>query len=224
MIHFMKLPFVRNVLMSALILTILVSSSFFLFESSMLSAQTSAADTVLVTLTVTSGIAITSPADTSMSINLGVVTNTAVATTTWNVKTNDTDGYILAVKSSLDPAMQSLPTADIINDYTEVVGGTPEVWDVPAGFAEFGYSATGTDVSTGTWGTGTYCNGNATSTVPTGLKYIDFDTSDRTIASRGGTTTTTGIDTVVCYAVEQDGFYIPAAIYTATITATATVQ
>ncbi len=181
----------------------------------------SAADSVIITLTVDAGITITSPADTSMSRNLGVTDSTAIATTTWNVKTNNSAGYTLAVKASTNPAMDHTTTADVVNNYTEVVGGTPETWSVPSGSAEFGYSAFGTDVPTGTWGTGSQCASTAHVNSTT-LKYVAVTTSDKTIATRSSTTTPTGVDATVCYAVEQDGFYIPSGTYTATITATAT--
>ncbi|MES2436808.1 MAG: hypothetical protein V4519_02255 [Patescibacteria group bacterium] len=188
-------------------------------EPQISSAQATADDTVIITLNVDAGISITSPADSSMSTNLGVSVNKAIATTTWNVKTNNNLGYTLAVKASQDPAMQS--AGDEVLDYTESVGGTPETWSVGASTAEFGYSAFGTDVPTGTWGTGSQCSStvNANSTT---LKYVGFSTSDKTIATRSSTTTPSGIDSTVCYAVEQNGFYIPSGTYTATITATAT--
>lgn len=177
----------------------------------------SANDQVIVTLTVDAGISITDAANTSMSQNLGVTANTAIATSTWNVKTNNAAGYTLGVRATTSPAMRN-GTNNIL-DYTPAVAATPETWDV-SNNAEFGFSAFGTDVSTGTWGATTNCGAahvpNAT------LKYRDFDTSDITIGSRAATTTTAGIDSTVCYAVEQDTFYVPSGVYQATIVATAT--
>lgn len=175
-------------------------------------------DSVVITLTVNSEISITSPADSSMSTALGVSQNTAVGTTTWNVKTNNSAGYTLAVKSSSNnPAMQTGGGSTISND--QVVA--PALWSVSSGNAEFGFSAFGTDTTTGTWGSGTQCS--STTNVPsTGLKYLGLATSDVTIATRSSTTTPSGIDTTVCYAVEQNGFYVPSGTYTATVVATAT--
>jgi len=176
-----------------------------------------ATDEVIVTLTVDAGISITDSANTAMSRNLGVTADSAIATSTWNVKTNNAAGYTLGVRATTTPAMRNA-TNDIL-DYTPAVAATPETWSVANG-AEFGFSAFGTDVSSGTWGATTNCGAahvpNAT------LKYRDFDTSDITIGSRASTTTTAGIDTSVCYAVEQDTFYIPSGVYQATIVATAT--
>ncbi len=177
-------------------------------------------DEVIVTLNVDAGISITSPADASMSQNLGVSANTAVASTVWNVKTNNAAGYTIAVKATTSPALRN--ATNNIADYTPAVAATPETWDV-SNTAEFGFSAFGTDISTGTWGTDSDCIAGAN--VPSaGLKYRDFDTSDIQIGSRSATTTTTGIDTTVCYAVEQDGFYVPSGTYVATVVATAATQ
>jgi len=177
----------------------------------------SANDQVIVTLTVDAGISITDSANTSMSRNLGVTADTAIATSTWNVKTNNAAGYTLGVRATTTPAMRN--ATNNILDYTPAVVATPETWSVTNG-AEFGFSAVGTDVSTGTWGPTGSCG---SAHVPSAsLNYRDFDTTDITIASRAATTTTAGIDTSVCYAVEQDTFYIPSGVYQATIVATAT--
>ncbi len=199
---------------------VIMSSVFAGLEPSYLGAQ-SASDTVVVSLTVDSGITITSPADTTLAPNLGVAANSAIGSTTWNVKTNDPDGYGLTVRASTTPALRTAGGIGIAN-YTPAVPGTPDTWDVPGGVVEFGYSAYGTDVSTATWGTGSSCGSSGT---PSGTqKYNGFATTTFTVATRNATTTTSGIDTIVCYAVEQDTVYAAAGTYTADITATATVQ
>jgi hypothetical protein len=194
---------------------VIFASFSFLAEPNVASAV---ADSVTITLQVDTGITITSPADTIMSTSLGVSTNIAVATTTWNVKTNDSNGYTLGLSASTNSAMQS--GGNRIADYATT--SIPSLWSVASGNAKFGFSVTGTDVTTATWGTGSFCNGAATSTVSTTLKYYGFYTTATTTASRSSTTTPSGVDTTVCTAVEQNGFYIPSGTYTATLTATAT--
>jgi hypothetical protein len=54
------------------------------------------------------------------------------------------------------------------------------------------------------------------------LKYKGFTTSPFTVASRAATTTFAGSATTVCYAAEQNNFFIPSGTYQATIVATAT--
>jgi hypothetical protein len=211
-----------NIFLSAMGLalcgTIVVFTGFLASEPLVVVATTSASDTVIVTLNVTAGISITSPADTTMSTALGVSQNTAVGTTTWNVKTNNSLGYTLAVKATSTPAMTS--GSNSILDYQSLV---PNTWNATSSNAYFGFSGFGTDVSTGTWGTGSVCStAGSPNAISTTLKYLGFTTSDKTVATRAATTTTAGIDTTVCYAVEQNGFYVPSGTYEATIIATAT--
>ncbi len=191
-----------------------------LLEGQSVNAAT-ASDTVLVTLNVDAGISITSPSDVSMSQNLGVSADTAVGTAVWNVKTNNAAGYTIAVKATTSPALVS--GSNSVADYTPAVAATPETWSVPSSSAEFGFSAFGSHISTGTWGTDSDCLAGAN--VPSaGLKYRDFDTSDITLGSSSATTTTAGVNTTVCFAAEQDTIYIPSGVYIATIVATATTQ
>jgi len=177
-----------------------------------------ATSSVVVTLNVDTGITISAPPNSNMSAHVGVGQNSAVGTTTWTVITNDVNGYTLALNATSTPAMKN--SSSTIADYQT---GAPNTWSV-INAAAFGYSAYGTDVSTSTWGTATSScsggtNGNATSTI---LKYKGFTTSPFTIAQRVATTTFAGTVTTVCYAVEQNNFFIPSGTYQATIVATAT--
>ncbi len=178
-----------------------------------------ATDAVIVTLIVDAGITITTPADVSMAPNIGVSANTSIGTVLWNVKTNVAAGYTLAIKAQASPALVS--GGNSFADYTPGVADTPELWSVPSGSKEFGYSAHGTDVPTVTWGTPTA--GCGTGGAPdVALKYQNTKTVDRTVATRATVTPTTGIDTTVCFAAEQNTIYAAAGTYTTTITATAT--
>lgn len=198
--------------------TLILSLGYIAYEPSTVDAQ-SANDTVVVTLNVTAGISITSPADATMSTALGVAQHSAVGSTTWNVKTNSSGGYTLAVRATSSPAMAQNGGSPYILDYQT---GTPNTWVATSGQAYFGYSGYGTDISTGTWGTGSNCYGANVHATSTTLKYKGFTTSDFTIATRSATTTPTGIDSNICYAVEQNNFYVPSGTYRATIIATAT--
>ncbi|HEY1037187.1 MAG TPA: hypothetical protein VGE62_01235 [Candidatus Paceibacterota bacterium] len=211
---------IKKILSATLILTLISAAGFTMIEPSVSEAQT-ASDTVVITLNVTTGISITAPADSSMSTALGVAQDTAVGTTTWNVKTNNAAGYTLALRASTSPAMQATTTGNTIPDYGTA---TTTTWNVTSGNSAFGYSVFGTGVSTGAWGTGSTCASGGAHIPSTTLKYKGFTTSDFTVMTRTSTTTTTGIDTTVCYAVEQDTFYIPSGTYQATITATATAS
>lgn len=199
---------------------IILTSAFSLFEPEYARAQ-SVTDNVVVTLTVTGGISISSPTDVTMAPNISISADGSIGSATWNVKTNDPDGYTLAVKASTTPALKQ-STGQSFADYTPGTPGTPDIWNVPVGGLEFGFSAFGANVTTATWGTGSSCGAAG---IPTGTqKYDAFTTSNRTIATGTATTTAAGVDTTVCFAAEQDAVYAPAGIYTADITATATVQ
>lgn len=202
----------------ALLGTLLATFAYAAYEPSAVTAAT-ASDTVVVTLNVTAGISITSPSDATMSTALGVAQNSAVGSTTWNVKTNSSGGYTLAVRATSTPAMAQAGGSPYILDYQS---GAPNTWVATSGQAYFGYSAYGTDISTGTWGTGSNCYGGTIHATSTTLKYKGFTTSDVTVATRAATTTPTGIDSNFCYAVEQNNFYVPSGTYTATVIATAT--
>ncbi len=209
----------KKIISSTLITTLCLMLGFTLIEPSLSEAQ--ATDTVVITLNVTTGISITSPADSTMSTSLGVSSDTAVGTTTWNVKTNNSAGYTLALRASTSPAMREATTSASIADYQT---GSPNTWSVSPGAAAFGYSVFGTGVVTGTWGTGSTCASGGAHIPSTTLNYKGFTTSNFTVLTRTSTTTTTGIDTTVCYAVGQNTFYIPSGTYQAIITATATAS
>ena len=177
-----------------------------------------ATDDVVVTLDVTAGITISDGAPVTMAPNIGIAADSSIGTSSWIVRTNALSGYTLAVKASTDPALKS--GVEVFEDYTEGVLGTPEVWSVPSGSKEFGYSAYGTDTDTGTWGVAASCG--AAGVPDVAQKYVGFTTSDKTIATRAAVTSTSGITTTICFAAEQDTIFAASGTYTATITATAT--
>lgn len=202
---------------------IFLLASISVFEPSKINAVT---DEVIVNLTVDSGISITSPADVTMS-NMGTSVNTSTGFAIWNVKTNDADGYTLAVKASTAPALVSGSNSFL--DYTEATPGTPDTWSLDSNTIQFGFSGIGTDVQNvntdqyAASGQTTCDNGVASSTVNSTIKFLGFETSDQTLATRSSTTTTSGVDTRICFAAGQNGVYAPSGVYQATITATALV-
>ena len=149
--------------------------------------------------------------------------DTAVGNISWTITTDDVAGYELSVNASTDPALQDSGTSEQFTDYTESTPGTPETWSVSSAY-EFGFSARGSDVSTGTWGTDADCIAGAD--IPsTTLKWRGFDgTTSIDIASRASRTAPSGIVTNLCVATEQNGVFAPSGTYTATITATAVTQ
>jgi hypothetical protein len=197
----------------------LVVLGFGYFEPQLVGADV-VTDSVTVTQSVTTGISITSPADITMSA-LTTSANTAVGSAAWTVTTN-APGYTLTLYASTAPALSRSGGGGNIVDYTPAVADTPETWSV-SGAAEFGFSAFGTDVPTGTWGTDTDCV--AAATVPSAtLKWRDFDLTGSAdqIASSAAQTSTSGTASTMCVATQQAGIFAISGTYTGTITATAT--
>jgi hypothetical protein len=210
---------IRKIFGASIISLLILQFFYVYFEAGPVNAAT-VSDNVIVSLVVDAGLTITSPVDVSMSPNISMSANGSIGSTAWTVRTNSPTGYTLALKASASPALVS--GANSFADYTEASNGTPEVWSVPSGSKEFGFSAYGTDVAGGTavWGTGAGCGSSGT---PLGtMKYIGFETTDKTVASTSTVTPVAGGTTNVCFAAEQDGIYAASGTYTATITATAT--
>jgi len=151
---------------------------------------------------------------------LTMTQNTAVASTAWTVTTDNTAGYTLSVDTASVPALVDGGTGESFIDYTEGTPGTPETWTVTSA-CEFGFSARGTHVPSGTWGTDADCVASAN--IPSSaLKWRGFDGgTDIDIASSNARTDITGVSTTMCVATEQEGVFAPSGTYTATVTATA---
>ena len=190
------------------------------YESAYANAAT-ANDSVNVSLIVNSGITITDSPDITLSNTIGVSNNTAVGTSTWSVVTTNSLGYFMTIRASTNPAMQS--GANQVADFSTTT--MPHSWSVSANDARFGFSVFGSDTNASVWGSGTFCNGAATSTTNNSLNYYGFYTTATTTASNTVPTSPTGNNTTVCYAAQQgSSYYIPSGTYTATITATVTTN
>lgn len=203
----------RDAFVLSLIISILSLTSALYLGSNIVFAAT-ASDSVVVTLTVDAGIAISDSADTSLSPNISMANNSAIGESTWTVTTNNLTGYSLTVRASTNPAMKNASSS--ISDATT----TASTWSVASGTAQFGFSAHGSDVVTATWGTDSSCGSAGAPSAS--LKYSGFTTSESsTVATSNTTTGYAGTATTVCYAAEQKAYFIPSGVYTATVTATA---
>jgi len=207
---------------TATIISVVFLQMFYFVVEPKVSTAATATDQVIVTLNVTSGLTLSNGADITMTPNIGIASDRSVGASSWVATTNSVTGYTLAVKASTTPALKNGAT-DSFADYTEAVGGTPDLWGgVASGTKEFGYGAYGTDVPTATWGTPTGCGNVGTGAPDAAGKFRGFTTSDITIASRATVTPTTGITTNFCVAAQQNAVYAASGTYTATITATMT--
>lgn len=209
-----------------LVVSLFVSGFFVFAEPHMALALSTDTKNVVVTLSVNEGIALTVNSATTALTPLSVAQDTGVATSTFTIKTNAVAGYKLELNATATPAMAAgavtIPDAAVV---PELISAPL----VPVGTYAFGFSAysVGTsDVPTATWGTQTTgCAQGASSTPSTGLKYRGFNGATKIqVASNSATTTTAGNAVVVCFFAQQNGSYVPAGNYNATIVATATTN
>ncbi len=205
----------------------LTLSMIALVSEPIVAVAATASDNVVVTLNVTSGVSISDATNITMTPNISMTQNKSIGSTAWTVSTNSATGYTLAVKQSTATALTST-NGDNFANYTEATPGTPDAWgNVASSTKEFGFSAYGTNVPTGTWGTQTTGCGNTSTGVPEStLKYRGFLSAmtDIQVASSGSPTPVGGTVSNVCFAAEQNGTYARSGAYTATITATATAS
>ena len=103
-------------------------------------------------------LAITSPADVTMSPDIGGVSGgIGEGQAAWTVTTDSSGGYSLDIKASSAPAMQS--GANSFADYTLAVSGTPDyAWSVAVADSEFGFTPEGNDIVSKFLDNGAVCN------------------------------------------------------------------
>jgi hypothetical protein len=208
-----------------IILTLFVLGGYSFFEPLEIGAVSDSATTT-VTLIVVEEISLTAPSDITMTPNITASQNSSIGTgNAWNVKTNAQAGYTLALKDDGSPALQDATTSETFSDAST----TPSTWGFSAGQSCdgstlcFGFSVYGNDVATTTWGTGSDCGSGGTPSAT--LNYSGFNgTTDINVATSSAETSTSGTDTVLCVAAQQNGVYAPSGHYQTTITGTATTQ
>ena len=124
--------------LSLIVFLVLITCFMFLEPSSVQSAE----DSVNVSLTVTSEITISSPADVDMGSMTGVSNDTATGECTWTVRTNDSAGFSMTLKESDSaPAMVGQSQGDSFADYTEDSAGIPDFdWSIADSSSEFGFT------------------------------------------------------------------------------------
>ncbi len=183
--------------------------------------------TSVVTATVTKEVTISSPGDTSFSGTIpGVSGNPGAPVTaslTWTVITNDSSGFDLKLHASAAPALvHSTNGAYSFSDYTT----TPSFgWTGPgSGSAYFGFSisaASAGDTATAFKDGGASCGAGGN----TGGCWSGFNnTSDITVIHRTTLTDINGQAEIVNFKAESNGKILQEGSYTATITATASLN
>ncbi len=212
------------------VISFILMAIFFSYFEPMISSAASVNDSITVTQVVSSEIAISSPANVSMSSPIpGITGNPGVPRTgsaTWTVTTNNATGFILAMKAGAAPAM-TLDATYHFDDYSPTTTGVPDYnWTSPAAAeAEFGYSvkaATAADAAQIFKDNGSSACNIAGSTQTSGKCWYNFTASDVTVVSRSTATLAAGEAEVVNFQTESNAKYLKEGNYVATITATAT--
>lgn len=169
----------------------------------------------------TVAIAISAPADITLSpaIN-GLYGGAATGEAGWNVRTDSSAGYTLAIKASTDPALQ-VSASDYFSNYT-VSGSVPDYsWSVSASANEFGFTPEGTDIATRYKDNGSACNQSGGSDASDAC-WDAISTSNVTIASASSGNSPTGATTTVKFKAEVGGTALKSAgSFSAVITLTA---
>lgn len=183
-------------------------------------------DSVTVTQAVTAEITISSPSDVTMSSIAGITGGTGTGSATWNVKTNNSTGFNMALKAGAAPALAS--GGNTFADYGEATPDTPDyTWSVAAADSEFGYTvepATAADATTMFLDNGTTTCGTGSSQTADKC-WIKFKTTDVIGINRSTVTTSSGEDEVVKFQAQSGASHFqPEGSYTASITATAVVN
>jgi hypothetical protein len=205
---------------------LLVMGSYLFFEPEEVRSVT-ATSSVAVSLTVTEEVSLTAPSAITMSPNITATQNSSIggtSTSPWLVKTNAAAGYTLTLYATATPALQSAT-----NNFSDAATTSPVTWGFSGGQSCsgkttcFGFSAFGTDVSTGSWGTDSNCGSGGTPSAT--LKYRGFESTTSTlVASRYNVTPVAGIGTTMCVAGAQNTVYAASGNYSAVIIGTATTQ
>lgn len=190
-----------------------------------------------ITSSITSEISfLTEPGDVDMTgsaIN-GLTGGTAVGTSTFNITTNDPDGYTVSLAFQDSVAMQGDNINSDIPNYAPTVGGTPDYnFSVTAGEAWFAYTVnnetTPTDIDVTFKDDGSSACGGANTGTKVGACW--YNKSDATVAEQiidaGAATVSTGATSTVVFQVGVGANPNPSletGTYTATATLTALVK
>ncbi len=224
-----------NAIVGSLIMLAMLLTSFSLFEPIVTHGQIN--DTITVTQEITSQISfLTNPNDVVMSNSIqGLTGGTSYGTTTFNISTNDPDGYTVTIAFSSTTAMAATGSTSVIPNYNPVAGGALADYNftVAAGQAFFGYTVqnetTATDIDATFKDDGaSTCDG---SDIQTNVGHCWFNKDDATVAEQiidaADGTAATGATSSVTFRVGIGSNPTPAletGWYVATATLTANVK
>lgn len=163
-------------------------------------------------------LAVTAPADVTMSPSIGGITGgTANGSTSFTVTTDDPAGYRVSIKASSTPALRT--NTNTIADYTPA-GSDPDFnFSVAASDAEFGFTPEGSDVSQTFKDNGSACNTGSSETAD--KCWAALSTTNQTIVQRTSPNQPSGTLTTLKFRVQSGSAHVQVAgNYVATTTIT----
>jgi hypothetical protein len=221
--------YARTSMVMALVLTIVLSASFFVVEPTMSRAAATAGDTFTVRQEITDEISfLVAAADVTMAGSIqGVTGGTATGTTFAVVRSNSNSGFTMDVAFSNNPAMRGETTlSNSIRDYG-VPGAEPTFAFNASTSAQFAYTvaaSTTSDLDPSFLNNGSTCNAGSSYTAATcwkGPSTSNFRIINRSASAPSGATTSLTFRVTVpsnpTPSLDED-------FYTATATLTATNQ
>lgn len=148
----------------------------------------------------------------------GLVGGVATGTHSWNVTTNNAEGYTLTVKASTYPALTS--DGSSFSDYVPA-GPDPDLsFFVSATSSRFGFSPEGVDIIQRFKDNGINCNVGSSDTVR--ACWDGFSTTTKSVALRNSANLPSGSTTTIRYRAQiGTSYFQDAGDYSAVITVTA---
>jgi hypothetical protein len=149
----------------------------------------------------------------------GVSSGTSMASSSWNVTTDDSAGYQLSISASASPALTD-PAKAYFSDYTPG-GSVPDyTFTTSSGTSNFGYSVASPDATVFWKNNGSACDTGSSNNAT--HCWDGFSTITTTIAQSTGDNQPNGATTTVTYEAAVGSNKIQdAGTYTVTITVTA---
>lgn len=202
-------PTVSALIASAVALSLLIAS-FSMFEPAVTFGQET--DTFTVTQEIAGEISfLTNPNNVVMSqaISGGITGGSSLGTTTFNITTNDADGYTVTLRFSSTTAMNSTSTPNLhIDNYIPATSGGSDgdyTMSVGAGAHGFAYSVynvtTPTDVNNSFEHSGANCAGTGSASVQRCWYNQSDASSTKQIIDAAGPTVGTGATTTITFQV-----------------------
>lgn len=132
----------KKVLGLTLIIGLVIIAGFATLDSRPIKKIASAAtDEITVEVDATAEISISTPANVDIGSIQGMSGGVATGEATWTVKTNNSSGFSMTLKSDQADCLNGEAQGDAFVDYTESSSGTPDYnWSVANNAAEFGFT------------------------------------------------------------------------------------